>query len=42
MRHETAIFGPEKPKSRIFIACFLRFEQQKAQKIVESPTFIVF
>ena len=46
MRHETAIFGPKKPKSRnssyhFFFAFFL-FQQQKTPKLAETPIFIVF
>ena len=46
VRHETAIFGPKKPKfinfSYHFFAYFLLFQQQKTPKIAETPIFIVF
>ena len=44
MRHETAIFGPKKPKSRnssylFFLAYLLLFQQQKPQKTLK-PLFL--
>ena len=47
VRHETAIFGPQKPKFINFsyqfvFACFLLFQQQKTPNIAETPIFIVF
>ena len=46
MRHETAIFGPknQNPEIPVIIsfACFLPFQQQRTQKIAETPIFIVF
>ena len=45
MRHETAIFGPKKPKSRnssYHFFAFLLFQQQKTPKLAETHIFIVF
>ena len=46
MRHETAIFGPDKTNPEnwviMFFAYFLLFQQQKAQTFAETPIFIVF
>ena len=48
MLHETAIFGPKIPKSRISsYHCFAYFllsfnNKQKTQKVAETPNFIVF
>ena len=46
MRHETAIFGPKKPKfinsSYLFFCLFLLLQQQKTQTSAETPIFIVF
>ena len=44
MRHETAIFGPKKPKFinfsyHLLLAYFLLFQQQKTPKIAETPVF---
>ena len=41
MRHETAIFGPKKPKSRnssyhFYFFAFFLFQQQKDPKLAES------
>ena len=46
MRHETAIFGPKKPKFinssyHFFLAFFFSFNN-KNTKIAETPIFIVF
>ena len=45
MRHETAIFGQKKPKSRnssYHFFCLFLFQQQKTPKLAETPIFIVF
>ena len=45
MRHETAIFGPKKPKfinfSYSFFPVFFPFNN-KNTKIAETPIFVVF
>ena len=47
LSHETADFGPKKPKIinssyHFFLAYFLLFQKQKTQKLAETPIFIVF